>query len=105
MSPLFLGGLTARSMRLDFLHPGVPFYEAYPGKLAELWNWKALGYKKAREAYPLFQKEISKTTGLKMFLPENDHQLDAALAWCTGWRYYRNEVQIFGGAEEGLIYV
>lgn len=104
MSPLFLGGLTARSMRLDHLHPELPFYEAYPGKLAEIWKWKELGYKKSQASFPLFQQEISEKTGLKMYLPENTHQLDGALAWCIGWRYYYNEVQIFGNPEEGLIY-
>lgn len=104
MSPLFLGGLTARSMRLDHLHPELPFYEAYPGKLAEIWNWKELGYKKSQDSLPLFQKQISEKTGLKMYLPENTHQLDASLAWCIGWRYHHREAQIFGSPEEGLIY-
>ena len=38
-------------------------------------------------------------------MPENWHQVDAALAWLSGWRHLNNTAEIYGEEKEGLIYV
>lgn len=105
MSPMFLGGLTARSMRLAALFPDIPFYEAYPGKLAEIWGWKKDGYKKETGAIPALIRDLKTTTGLSCGVPDNFHELDAVLAWCTGWRNAWGESLSWGNPMEGLIHV
>lgn len=105
MSPMFLGGLTARSMRLEALFPDIPFYEAYPGKLAEIWGWKNIGYKKETGVIPALVRKLKAQTGLLCGVPDNFHELDAVLAWCTGWRNARGESLSWGNPAEGLIYV
>lgn len=105
MSPMFLGGLTARSMRLSALFPEIPFFEAYPGKLAEIWGWKNKGYKKDTGAILALVREIRSKTGWAGPVPDNFHELDAVLAWCTGWRNARGESLSWGNPAEGLIYV
>lgn len=107
MSPLFLGGLTARAMRLaaGWRKVGLEVFEAYPGAL-----WKEIGDKKL--AYKKELGELPGCTALlqqhwKVKLPEvaNWHQFDALLALTTGLRYGKGEVRIFGDPREGSIHV
>lgn len=107
MSPLFLGGLTARAMHLaaNYKSRGIPFYEAYPGGLWRLIGNKELAYKKNLTALPaciaLLQSHFSKP----LPLVTNWHQFDALLALLIGFRHQRGEAQQHGDAVEGLIYI
>ncbi len=100
MSPMFLGGLTARAMTIKNLYPEIEFYEAYPkmvSKTQNLHEW----YKNDITNYITeLQKtiEFSLPTNLK-----NWHEIDAILAWIAGSRYNSNTAKMVGNPEEGII--
>ena len=102
MSPMFLGGLTARAMQLRAAFPSVPFYEVYPAQMVRLLQALKEFYKKD---LPLFLKAMQ---GILPFpfdeLPQNWHQADAALAWFAGWRHQHGEAESYGDAAEGQIW-
>lgn len=103
MSPMFLGGLTARAMQVRAAFPGLPFYEVYPAHLVRTKFAGATGYKTDLE---LFLEELAETLPHPFAQrPENWHQVDAALAWLTGWRHGSGEAESFGNTEEGQIWV
>jgi predicted nuclease with RNAse H fold len=103
MSPMFLGGLTARAMQLRAAVPAVPFYEIYPAQLVRTLFPGDVFYKKELPAF------LEKLTGILPLplavLPENWHQTDAVLAWLSGWRHGRGEALTFGEEWEGVIRV
>lgn len=108
MSPMFLGGLTARAMQLKarITKRSVDMLEVYPKQMARELLLIETGYKKKR-AQILPCLEI-----LQNYLPfsiaeppANWHQFDALLAFTSGWRYENNEHQSFGDPMEGVIIV
>lgn len=108
MSPMFLGGLTARAMRLRFVleNLGWTVYEVYPGYLARLWTLKAFGYKKNKAEIPAVVEQIEQRLPYPLANPpDNWHQVDALLAFCTGYRFWRQQHEQFGDPEEGVILV
>lgn len=107
MSPMFLGGLTARAIRLKDLWQaqGVPVYEVYPGgcvrnSYASLMQF----YKKDIQAFVSRFFEMLPYVHGTNFSPANWHEVDAILAWEIGSRYLKNRAQVVGLPEEGLIY-
>lgn len=108
MSPMFLGGLTARAMRLAAAidQQGWVVREVYPGHLARSLDLRELGYKKkVGDVPPVLAAFRQKMPGLPAAAPANWHQFDALLAFCSGWRYQKGEHLTFGVPEEGLIIV
>lgn len=108
MSPMFLGGLTARAMSLkaELSLNGLMIYEAYPGGLARVAGLKDKGYKAEKDSIPVcFQILKGHLPGLKAPCPENWHQFDALLAYATGIRFYRREALVFGDEMEGKIWI
>lgn len=109
MSPMFLGGLTARAIKLKVQQQkaGVWFYESYPrGLVDELSknNPKILDYYKTD--IQKFIGEIVSGFDLKLKMtPENRHQADALLAYLIGRRVSEGKNHIYGDPDEGLIYV
>ena len=110
MSPMFLGGLTARAMRLAvFLRKhDCHVHEVYPGALAREWKLKDLNYKEQKGYLP------DVITALQERLPELPftakdirtwHHVDALLALVSGIRFLREEAVIVGDAAEGVILV
>lgn len=103
MSPMFLGGLTARAMQLRAAFARTPFYEAYPAQLVRMLWPEGHFYKNDLDLF------LEKLTGMLPLpfakQPENWHQVEAALAWLTGWRYVQGEAASFGEAAEGVIWV
>ncbi|MEO0340059.1 MAG: hypothetical protein AAF242_12690 [Bacteroidota bacterium] len=108
MSPMFLGGLTARAMRLQTMLPNtvLQVFEVYPGFLAKVLGLAKKLYKKDNAYLPIFSQQLENDFEFKI---ENDlqnwHQFDALLALCTGLRYLKNEHQVYGDLEEGAIIV
>lgn len=109
MSPMFLGGLTARAIRLKhlFATAGIVVLEAYPrglvNKLAENNGLFTALYK---NDLPAFTGLLVETFGIKMFsAPTSWHQCDALLAYLTGTRWLDGRHTQFGDAGEGLIIV
>lgn len=110
MSPLFLGGLTARAMRLkrqlESLH--VETLEIYPSQLARHYDLKPLGYKKKKENIPLVLEKITPLLAPFNWAVEEVnswHHLDALLALISGIRYVKKEHLVFGDPDEGIIIV
>jgi len=109
MSPMFLGGLTARAMalkhKLEKLN--IIFYEVYPSALARILFPDMLPYKKevakVKDFSPL-ASSIAESYHLNN-MPANSHQLDALLAWKSGYRFKHQQHQSFGQHEEGQIIV
>jgi len=109
MSPMFLGGLTARAMRLKqvLIDRGHQVIEAYPGGLARQIGLPQDQYKKQKVHLPAILELITTQIPIKFVKTEliTWHHLDALLACWTGWRYHEGTAQRFGEQEEGEIWV
>ena len=108
MSPMFLGGLTARAMQpRDQITDRVMCFEVYPGGLVRhKVALKAHYAKKEKEKITSFMKVLSSSLPLPIQDEvSNWHQVDALLAWWIGWKHIRNEHETFGDEKEGLIYI
>ncbi len=107
MSPMFLGGLTARAIRLkNNLQPQLDFYECYPGALAKRLNLQEFGYKTEAIYINKCCKQLSESYPHKLAKkPVNWHEFDALMAWHTGLRFLKNEAEKWGVEAEGIIYV
>lgn len=109
MSPMFLGGLTARAMKLraTLEETGVLFQEVYPAALAGALGLGHHGYKKEK------RKVAAVFDALASHLPVAPdpagsatwHDVDALLAWYSGWRYRQQQHRRYGDPEEGCIVV
>lgn len=103
MSPMFLGGLTARAMKLRAGFSHLPFYEIYPAHLVRVLFPKNNFYKKDLAAFSeILKNELPLNIAQ---LPANWHQVDAALAWLSGWRFEQQKAILFGDKKEGIICV
>lgn len=108
MSPMFLGGLTARAIKLKthFEKMGITFLEAYPGGLAKEWELGLFGYKKEKDHLEKVTEEVLTHLQLDMVkLPTTWHEVDALLAYAIGKRYQVKEAHFFGDEKEGGIWV
>lgn len=108
MSPMFLGGLTARAMKLQaqLSNLNIPVYETYPALHARQFDLKSLNYK----------KQVQYIGGVTRFLKEqlpfdfdkklvkSWHHVDALLALYGAFRFYKNEHKMIGDTREGIIY-
>ncbi|MEY4929608.1 MAG: hypothetical protein RI909_332 [Bacteroidota bacterium] len=108
MSPMFLGGLTARAMKLKRLltAKNVIVFETYPAALVREWFPETKSYKKDLRG---FRKELLVTTK-KLDLPtppsfKTFHQVDSLLAWISGYRHLTQQSLIYGSEEEGAIFI
>ncbi|HEC44181.1 MAG TPA: DUF429 domain-containing protein [Bacteroides sp.] len=109
MSPMFLGGLTARAMGLrKFINGmGNRMVETYPRKLVDILNLPASGYKNKKADLPEFVTHLVNTLGIRLNQEQitSWHHLDALLAFLSGLRYLEHRSQEFGVPEEGVIVV
>lgn len=108
MSPMFLGGLTARAMQLaSYLkQKKIEVIEVYPAVLAKKLHLEQFHYKKSLSLIYQATKKIEEHIGYKLLQkPENWHQFDAILALATALAYQNQKAESFGNANEGLIWV
>ncbi len=108
MSPMFLGGLTARAMRLQSLLPETvqEVYEVYPAYLAKALELDKKLYKKDNAYLSIYSQYLCQKFELELVEElQNWHQFDALLALCTGLRYLSGKHQVYGDVEEGAIMV
>lgn len=108
MSPMFLGGLTARAMRLKahLIEKDYTIHEVYPGQLAKHLNLPKDLYKKDKAAINSLSGRLEQEFQLELAkMPENWHQFDALLAYISGLRFLRQEHLSFGQAQEGVIII
>jgi len=105
MSPMFLGGLTARAMKLAS-EIDANTIEVYPKLGAERYQLQELGYKGDSEAITPCLMALAQRTELpiKELSIENWHQFDAVLALEITWRYHNNLADHYGDAKEGMLY-
>ncbi|MBK9276123.1 MAG: DUF429 domain-containing protein [Flavobacteriales bacterium] len=104
MSPMFLGGLTARAIRLagQWRTSGIAVHEAYPAALVR-HSWEFLHIRSGR-AIP--RHKLRLMAGMCMLPPpepHDRHEADAWLCWVIGHRHRRGEALHFGQPDEGLI--
>lgn len=109
MSPMFLGGLTARAIRIKakLREAGVQTIEVYPGKLATTLGFDTLGYKQKTLSPALLVRQVQEILPYPVSLQgvENWHIFDALLAFTTGWRFKNGIHALFGDSAEGQIII
>jgi len=105
MSPMFLGGFTARAVQLKHKleAQGWLLFETYPAALERVLFGASTPKKGTVELERL--EFISRKVGLEIDPPANRHQYDALCAWMSGWRQRNNEGKQYGRSDEGIIYV
>jgi predicted nuclease with RNAse H fold len=109
MSPMFLGGLTARAMRLKrtFVQQNIEVFETYPAIHAQRFQLKNLNYKKKLQYLPDVIQALQKL----LPFPFNNqqitswHHVDALLAFYSAYRFLNGEIEQFGAEKEGSIWV
>lgn len=109
MSPMFLGGLTARAMKLrDYLeNKGMRVLETYPSQEASLLELPKNKYKGSDKNVLELAQCVADRFDINVNFDQmlNWHYFDALLAFVAGLRFSRNKHQVFGDEEEGLIVV
>ncbi len=108
MSPMFLGGLTARAMKLN-ASLGGKCKEVYPSKLIDELEIDKTIYKKEKINIPqildLIMLQFPEEITLNKNEFENWHQVDAVLALLSGFRYLKGEALLIGNINEGQIII
>lgn len=109
MSPMFLGGLTARAMRLKQIleQKNIEVREIYPAQVARMLDLKDLHYKKQTQYITGVCQHLLSVLPFEFEVKsfKNWHQVDALLALYSAWRFERQEHELFGDLEEGQIVV
>ena len=102
MSPMFLGGLTARAMSLKHALKPLTFHEIYPAffqsEIVQSIHYKVdihlfIAELHHKERFVLAQQ------------PQNWHQVDALIALLIGTRHQKNRHQEIGNTAEGIIII
>lgn len=100
MSPLFLGGLTARAMSLKHRFASIRFVEIYPAYFQSQIIQSPFYKKDIR----LFLHDLNKKEPILCDkIPQNWHQVDALLALVIGIRHQENRHLEVGNPTEGII--
>jgi uncharacterized protein len=106
MSPLFLGGLTARAIALKYLLnlKEIEVYETYPSYLCRLLNIERV--KTADGVFKMFHRIKRELNGLFGNIePQTIHEIDALLALYSAIRFCHQQHVILGDESEGEILV
>lgn len=108
MSPMFLGGLTARAIQLkgQLIEKGIKVQETYPAALVRTLEIKGYFKKKGLQLLDEFVSNLAQVCPLKLDSKiVNWHHADAFLAAFSGYRFQNNEADIYGNLPEGVIVV
>ena len=107
MSPMFLGGLTARAINLKKKMNGTEVIETYPRKLVGILKLPTSQYKQGKQELSSFVEKLKMVSGAKCNVSQitSWHHIDALLAFISGLRYMEKNNQKFGIPEEGIIIV
>lgn len=110
MSPLFLGGLTARAMQLKALLSSrfaVQVVEVYPAHLIKILNVPAAHYKSSLLEIKNVAAHLQTISPFTFHQEQllSWHHIDALLALWSTWRFQQGSSLHFGNREEGLIIV
>lgn len=109
MSPMFLGGLTARAMKLAGILQahGTELIEVYPVYTGTELGLKAYGYRSKTPDLGKITDALTAHSGLSLGADSyklTGHHIDAWLALITTRNYQQGKAQQAGAAAEGLIY-
>lgn len=111
MSPMFLGGLTARAMRLkkslQDLLPGIQIMESYPKLRARDLGFSEKGYKKdVKQIQPMLSELINEHPDWHLLSGvESWHQFDALLALSSAVRFVDGQSVVYGPEGGARIFV
>jgi len=109
MSPMFLGGLTARAIRMKDLlaDMDIALMETYPKALAGQLRLKQMGYRRGKENLEQCSASIMETSNLSFEKAsvQSWHHLDALLALVSAIRHEQKLSYTYGHPEEGQIYI
>ncbi|MBK9291719.1 MAG: hypothetical protein IPM52_08855 [Bacteroidetes bacterium] len=102
MSPMFLGGLTARAMQLSafFAAQGIPFFETWPSRLRSYFG------SENRPECDVLAAQLKKLTGFELVADKaiSPHGIDSALAWFAGWLKMHGRSNVYGSEAEGVVW-
>ena len=102
MSPMFLGGLTARAMSLKSQFEGTHFFEVYPA----YFQSKIIQSNHYKKDIDKFLSDLLKKIPLPLAnTPDNWHQMDALMALTSGLRHQKNKHLSIGETNEGIIII
>jgi predicted nuclease with RNAse H fold len=112
MSPMFLGGLTARAMQLKGRIEdscATKVYETFPRAQAKNYKLDERGYKKRKSNLIACRNTLQDNLSKKLFIDCRDiktwHHIDALLALFGAMRFVMGQALPYGNDEEGLIYI
>lgn len=109
MSPMFLGGLTARAMTIakKLSEKKIKVIETYPAKLAKVLNLPTDRYKKDQCHLAELSQFIKEESGFDFDVSEvkNWHYFDALLCLYSAKRNEMQSAMVFGEESEGVIIV
>ena len=106
MSPMFLGGLTARGMRLKHKCKSFHWHEVYPKALVEHFNLHETYQKKNKNDIQAFIENLNTCYSFNLLEKiETWHSVDSLLAWISGSRYLKKQHHTIGTEKEGLIII
>ncbi len=105
MSPMFLGGLTARAMRLavELGKIDIKCYETYPSQVEKVVLGKATPKKDKIQLNRI--EGVLTSDGFSIEDCANRHQYDAFWAWWSGFRRNQNKANFIGDPDEGVIVI
>lgn len=108
MSPMFLGGLTARAMKLAAVLRSwnIEVIEAYPVKAGKGLELKTFGYRDKQPDLPGLLQQLYPATGidLRQHTQLSGHHIDAVLALHIARQYMAGTASRLGNTDEGFIY-
>ncbi|MEZ4755278.1 MAG: hypothetical protein R2817_00455 [Flavobacteriales bacterium] len=106
MSPMFLGGLTARAIRLaaQWRGRGIAVHEVYPAALIRQ-EWDYLKIPAGRSIPPHKLRLMAGMFALPPPFARDRHEADAWLCWLSGFRHRSGMAKLIGDQEEGAILV
>lgn len=108
MSPMFLGGLTARAMSLKskLVKLGIEVFETYPGGLVKILPILSDHYNKKEKPSDQLLSLLTQLTNYHLGVSiTNYHQVDSILAWYSGYRYDLSNHKSIGDPMEGVIII
>jgi uncharacterized protein len=109
MSPLFLGGLTARAMQLNdkMIPHKIQFLETYPAGWVRFFGTDVWGYRAKGGDPELFCKKLTCNSPFltRLSACTTWHHADALISLLSGLRYENQTHSTFGAAEEGEIVI
>jgi predicted nuclease with RNAse H fold len=109
MSPMFLGGLTARAMQLKsrLESIGIGVYEVYPAAFVKHFELEDSYHKKDKQLIKQFVAILQHRFDVKIdsFDATSWHHVDAIICWIISWRIKNGNAISIGNKEEGMIYI